>query len=116
MTAELTPPDGLDALLDETPGAIGAILGTRDGELRAVPGNAAHAEATAATVAVLLTELSTAGALLGLGELGVASLRSSRSGHVFARQGDAVLAVEVDPKRPVAELEARLYSTAWAPS
>src|SRR2546430_1159230 len=111
-----TPSGALGALLEDNPGTIGAVLGTRDGDLRGVIGSAPHAEAAAATVAVLLSELSTLGSLLGLGDIGVASLKSPSAGHVFARQGAAVLAVEVDPKRPVAGLEAKLRTTAWAPS
>jgi hypothetical protein len=34
---------------------------------------------------------------------------------VFARQASAVLAVELDPKRPVGELETKLRTLAWAP-
>src|SRR5262245_30875879 len=108
-------PPMIRALLDETAGAIGAVLGTRDGELRAVVGSAPHAESAAATVAVLLAELATVGSLLGLGEPGVASLRSPTAAHVFARQRSAVLAVEIDPRRPLGEIEARLRTTAWAP-
>jgi hypothetical protein len=101
-------------LFDETAGAIGAVLGTRDGELRAVVGSAAHAESAAATVAVLLAELTTIGTLLGLGEPDVASLRSPTAAHVFARQRATVLLFEVDPRRPLGEIEGRLRNTAWA--
>jgi uncharacterized protein DUF4388 len=108
-------PPMIRVLFDETAGAIGAVLGTRDGELRAVVGSATHAESAAATVAVLLAELTTIGTLLGLGEPGVASLRSPAAARVFARQRGEVLVFEVDPKRPLGELEARLRATAWAP-
>jgi predicted regulator of Ras-like GTPase activity (Roadblock/LC7/MglB family) len=108
-------PPMIHALFDETAGAIAAVPGTRDGELRAIVGSAAHAESAAATVAVLLSELTTVGSLLGLSEPGVASLRSPTAARVFARQRAAVLAFEVDPRHPLGELEARLRHTAWAP-
>jgi hypothetical protein len=105
----------LGVLLEETRGVVGVVLGTPDGELRTVVGSFVDGDATAACAASLTEELSKVGRLLGLGELGVASLKSLTAARVFARQSDAVLAIELDPKRPLGELENKLRTLAWAP-
>jgi predicted regulator of Ras-like GTPase activity (Roadblock/LC7/MglB family) len=105
----------LVTLLEDTRGVVGAVLGTTTGELRGVVGNAVDSDAIAANAAAVLEELGRAGAQLGLGELGVTSLRAITTTRVFARQAGAVLAIELDPRRQVAELETRLLTLAWAP-
>lgn len=105
----------LSALLEETRGVIGVVLGTSDGELRTVVGSFTDSNATAVTAASLTGQLSTAGALLGLGDLSVASLKSPTSARVFAHQSGAVLAIELDAKRPLGELEGKLRTLSWAP-
>jgi hypothetical protein len=105
----------LGVLLEETRGVVGVVLGTVDGELRTVVGSFVDGDATAATAASLTEELSKIGALLGLGELGVASLKAPSAARVFARQSDAVLAIELDPKRPIGELENKLRTLEWMP-
>src|SRR5262252_4186050 len=105
----------LGVLLEETRGVVGVVLGTPDGELRTVVGSFVDGDATAACAASLTEELGKVGELLGLGELGVASLKSLTAARVFARQSDAVLSIELDPKRPLGELENKLRTLAWAP-
>src|SRR5216110_46177 len=105
----------LGVLLEETRGVVGVVLGTPSGELRTVAGSFVDGEATAECAASLTEELSKIGAALGLGELGVASLKSLTAARVFARQSDSVLAIELDPKRPLGELENKLRTLAWAP-
>jgi predicted regulator of Ras-like GTPase activity (Roadblock/LC7/MglB family) len=105
----------LGALLEETRGVVGVVLGTADGELRAVVGSVADGNTGAAVTASLIEALSHVGSLLGLGELGVASLKGATAARVFARQGSAVLAIELDPKRPLGDLETKLRTVAWAP-
>jgi hypothetical protein len=105
----------LGALLEETRGVVGVALGTAGGQLRAVVGSVANGEASAAVAAALTAELSKLGALLGLGELGVASLKAPTAARVFARQGGAAVVIELDPKRPLGELEGKLQTVAWAP-
>jgi hypothetical protein len=105
----------LAELLEDTRGVVGAVLGTTTGELRGAVGSSIDPDAAAATAAALLEELSRVGALLGLGELGVASFRAITATRVFARQASAVIAIELDPRHPFGELETRLLTLAWAP-
>jgi hypothetical protein len=115
--ADATPSAStLGALLADAPGMVGAILGTQRGELRAVIGRVADGDGGAAIAAVLTRELAAIGALLGIGELAVASLKAPSASRLFACQGDAVLAIEVDAKRPLGLLETRLRTTAWVPA
>jgi len=105
----------LGILLEETRGVVGVVLGTPDGEARTVVGSFVDGNTTAESAASLIEELGKIGALLGLGELGVASLKATTAARVFARQDDAVLAIELDPKRPLGELETKLRTLSWAP-
>jgi hypothetical protein len=70
---------------------------------------------SAMAAAALTGELNHLGALLGMGDLGVASTKASTSARVFAQQASAVLVIELDPKRPLGELETKLRTLAWAP-
>lgn len=105
----------LGTLLEETRGFVGAALGTTEGELRGTAGNVEDAGASAAVAASLTGELHRLGTLLGLGDLGVVSLRAANAARVFARQANAAVMIEVDPRRSLNELEAKLTSVAWAP-
>ena len=105
----------LGALVEEAPGVVGVALGTTETELCAVIGRVADGEASVAVAASLTGELETIGSLLGLGHLGSASLKAATAARVFARQAGAVLAIELDPKCPLGELEAKLQTLAWAP-
>jgi hypothetical protein len=106
----------LGALLEETRGVVGVALGTAGGQLRAVVGSVVDGVASAAVAAALTEGLGKLGALLGLGELGVASLKAPTASRVFARQAGAVVVIELDPKRPLGELEAKLQTVVWAPA
>ena len=105
----------LGALIEDTRGVIGVVLGTTDGELRATIGSIRDGGASAMVAAAVTGELHKIGALLGLGELGSASLKAATSARVFAQQAGAVVVIELDPRRPLGELETRLRTLAWAP-
>jgi hypothetical protein len=105
----------LGSLLEETRGVVGVALGTTEGEVRATAGSVEDADASAAVAASLTNELNHLGALLGLGELGVASLKAANAARVFARQANATVMIEVDPRRSLGELETKLRTTTWAP-
>jgi len=105
----------LGALVEETPGVVGVALGTTETELCAVIGRIADGEASVAVAASLTGELETIGSLLGLGQLGSAALKAKATAHVFARQAGAVLAIELEPKCPLGELETKLQTLPWAP-
>jgi hypothetical protein len=115
MTELAREANTLGALLEETRGVVGVALGTAGGQLRAVVGSVVDGDASAAVAAALTHELSRLGAMLGLGELGVASLKAPSAARVFARQAGAAVVIELDPKRPLTELETKLRTVAWAP-
>lgn len=98
----------------ELPGAVNAIVGTQDGELRAEFGAVGDSDALAASAAVVTCELLGLGALLRLGELTTTSVKAASAGRVFARRGSAVLAVAVDAKASLGAIEARLREVPWA--
>ncbi|HET7505216.1 MAG TPA: hypothetical protein VFK02_29560, partial [Kofleriaceae bacterium] len=102
-------------LVRETPGVFGVVVGTWAGELTSMAGSFVDGDTTAAASAGLLSELATVGELLGLGELGVASVKAPSAARVFARQAGTIVALELDPKRPLGELETKLRTVAWAP-
>ena len=103
----------LGTLIVDTRGVVGVVVGTADGEIRASVGSVRDGDAIVA--ATVTGELNKIGALLGLGELGVASLKAATASRVFAQQSGAVVVIEVDPRRPIAELETKLLTLAWAP-
>jgi Domain of unknown function (DUF4388) len=105
----------LATLVDQTRGVVGVVLGTTGAELRAVAGSVADGDVAVAVAASLTGELGAIGALLALGPLGVASLKAATAARVFARQDGAVVAIELDPKCPLGELEVKLRTLAWAP-
>jgi hypothetical protein len=112
LTAEASV---LGALIEDARGVVGAVVGTTGSELRAVVGHVADGDTSAAAAASITDELGTIGALLGLGQLGTASVKSATAARVFARQSGAVLAIELDPKSPLVELEIKLQTLEWAP-
>src|ERR1700747_2621148 len=91
----------LNALIEQTPGVVGVALGTDQGELRATTGEVPDGDASAAVAASVTSELNKGGALLGMGVLGVASIRSQASAFVFAQQAGAAVVIEVDPKSQI---------------
>ena len=105
----------LGALIEDTRGVVGVVLGTAEGEVRATVGSVRDSDAGAVVAAAVTAELNKIGALLGLGELGVASLKAATAARVFAQQSGAVVVIELDPKRPLGELETKLRTLAWAP-
>jgi len=115
MLGLVTETSMLGALLEETRGVVGVVLGTADGELRAVVGSVADGNTGAAVTASLTEALSYIGMLLGLGELEVASIKGTTAARVVARQAGAVVAIELDAKRPLGDLETKLRTQAWAP-
>jgi predicted regulator of Ras-like GTPase activity (Roadblock/LC7/MglB family) len=104
----------LDNLLIDTVGVVNVVVGTAEGEVTAIDGSVADGDALAAVAASLTGELAKVGLLLNLGELRVASLKGASAGRVFTRQGEAVIAIELDAKRPLGDLETKLRSMVWA--
>src|ERR1700755_2466619 len=104
----------LSTLLEQTPGVVGVVLGNDQGELRASSGSVPDSDASAAVAASVTGELNKVGQLLGLGELGVASIKSQSRTMVFAKQGTAAVVIEMDPRAPLGDLEAKLSTLAWA--
>jgi len=112
LVTEASP---LGTLLEDTRGVVGVVLGTVEGEVRAIVGSVVDSDATGVVAATLVAELSKIGRLLGLGELGVASIKAATAARVFAQQSGTVVTIELDPKRPIGELETKLRTVAWAP-
>jgi predicted regulator of Ras-like GTPase activity (Roadblock/LC7/MglB family) len=104
----------LDNLLVDTTGVVGVVVGTADGEVLQIDGEVADGDAVAAVAASLTGELGKIGALLNLGELRVASLKAATAARVFTRQTGAVIAIELDAKRPLGDIETKLRSMVWA--
>lgn len=111
----VTEASTLGVLLEETRGVTGVVLGTAAGEVRGAVGSVRNSDASASAAAALTATLDAVGALLGLGALGVASIRSPSSSCVIARQSSALLVIELDPRRPLGELETKLCTLPWAP-
>src|SRR4051812_27713393 len=105
----------LGVLLEETRGVVGVVLGNTEGEVRGTVGSVRDSDAGASVAATLGVELNRIGALLGLGGLGVVSIKSPTAARVVAQQSGAVLVIERDPKRPLGELETKLRTLTWAP-
>jgi len=105
----------LGVLLEETRGVVGVVLGNTEGEVRGTVGSVRDSDAGASVAATLGVELNKIGALLGLGGLGVVSIKSPTAARVVAQQSGAVLVIELDPKRPLGELETKLRTLTWAP-
>lgn len=103
----------LEILLREAGGVQSAVLGTMDGEVRAATAEAAPGEELAAVTAAVSRELAIAGELLGLGGFSSVTVKATTSARVYARQGSATLALAVDPRQPLGELEARLRDGSW---
>ncbi|HEX3758411.1 MAG TPA: DUF4388 domain-containing protein [Kofleriaceae bacterium] len=106
----------LGVLLEETRGVVGVVLGNIDGEVRGTVGSVRDSDAGVMVAATLGAELNKVGALLGLGGLGCMSIKSPTSSRVVAQQSGAVLVIELDPKRPLGELETKLRTLLWAPN
>jgi predicted regulator of Ras-like GTPase activity (Roadblock/LC7/MglB family) len=111
----VTEASTLGVLLEETRGVVGVVLGTDHGEVRGVVGAVRDSDTGASVAAALSSELNRIGSLLGLGELGVVSIKAASAARVVAQQSGAVLVIELDPKRPLGELETKLRTLAWAP-
>lgn len=103
----------LETLLREAGGVISAVLGTIDGEVRAATADAGPSDDLAALTAAVSRELTLAGEAMGLGGFFVLSVKGTNTTRVFARQGGAILALLVDSRQPLGELEARLRSSSW---
>jgi hypothetical protein len=105
----------LSALLDASPGVIGVVLGTAEGDLHAVAGRVADGDADASFSAALTGELNDIGRALGLGEIIVASIKAASAARMLALQDGAILLIKLDPKQPLGDLESKLRTHAWAP-
>lgn len=104
----------LEMFLRDAGGITSAVVGTMQGEARAATGNAAASDEVAAVTASLAVHLEAAGAALGMGSLSVASLKSTQSSYLFAVRAGATLALTVDGRRPLGDLEAKLLGGAWS--
>jgi hypothetical protein len=105
----------LGALLEETRGVVGVVLANSEGEARLVVGAVRDSHTSAMVAAALTGEFNHIGALLALGDLEVASIKAASAARVVAQQSGAVLVIELDPKRPLGELESKLRALPWAP-
>ncbi len=114
MLERITEASALGTLLEETRGVVGVVLANVEGELRSIVGSVADGDVCAIVAASLTGELNRVGALLGFGTLAVASLKAASAARVFAEQSGAVVGIELDPKRPLGELETKLRMVTWA--
>src|SRR5215475_13120489 len=105
----------LGVLLEKTRGVVAVVLGTTEREERGTVGSVRDSDAGASVAATLGVEFNKVGTLLGLGGLGVVSIKSPTAARVVAQQSGAVLVIELDPRRPLGELETKLRTLTWAP-
>lgn len=104
----------LEMFLRDAGGITSAVVGTMQGEARAATGNAGASDEVAAVTASLAVHLEAAGAALGMGSLSVATLKSAQCSHLFAVRAGSTLALTVDGRRPLGDLEAKLLGGAWS--
>jgi hypothetical protein len=113
MADVVTDQSALDNLLQDTPDVISVVLGSVAGELHSVTGSFVDGNTIAAVAASLVSELAAIGALIGFGGLDAASLKAPTSARVFARLRAEVIAIELPPRAPVGDLEAKLRLLGW---
>jgi len=115
MVDLVTEASTLGELLEETRGVVGVVLASSEGDVRAVVGAVRDSNGCGLAAAAMAGELNHIGALLALGDVEVTSIKAPTAARVVAQQRGAVVVIELDPKRPLGELEIRLRNEAWAP-
>src|SRR5215470_7005084 len=111
----VTEASTLGALLEETRGVVGVVLSSGEGDVRLVVGAVRDSTTTAMAAAQLTGEFNHIGALLALGDVEVTTVKAASASRVVAQQSAALLIIELDPRRPLGELESKLRSQNWAP-
>jgi predicted regulator of Ras-like GTPase activity (Roadblock/LC7/MglB family) len=111
----VTEASTLGALLEETRGVVGVVLASGEGDVRLVVGSVRDSTSSASVAATVTGEFNHIGALLALGDVEVTTIKAASAARVVAQQSGAVLVIELDPRRPLGELEAKLRSQNWAP-
>jgi len=89
------------------PEVLSVVVGDREGSLLDSL-EEADAETTAAIAGFAASHLVEAGAILGLGDLERITLLGGGGTTILYLGDEAVLTARVDPRQPVASLEARL--------
>src|SRR5215831_2660425 len=103
-------------LLEGLGGVRSVIVGNDQGHLEDTAGDPADAEDVASSIAVVLRALEPLGDAVGLGTCNLLTIRSASLARVVGRQRRAIAVVDVDARRPTAEIESRLRSLSWAPA
>jgi hypothetical protein len=114
MVDLVTEASTLGAILEETRGVVGVVLASSAGDVRAVVGAVRDSNRCGLAAAAMAGDLNHIGALLALGDVEVTSIKAPTAARVVAQQNGAVVVIELDPKRPLGELEIRLRNEAWA--
>jgi hypothetical protein len=101
------------AIAAAVPGIRGCSVGDLEGNLLDQHGEAANAQDAIMTSAVLAQHLSIIGARFGLGKPALVTTRGAGRTLVLAYQADFSIAVDIEPTRPLASIEAALRNTDW---
>src|SRR3954467_5453318 len=105
----------LKYLLEGLSGVRDAILCTSEGRPLEAIGLATSVAEAAVLTASIANELSRVGELLALGVFEKALVRGPKATQVLALKDETLATVTVGPRRPTADLEARLASaTNWS--
>jgi hypothetical protein len=101
-----------DASLSSLPGVRRYWTGTTGGMADATSDDPTG-EVVVAHAAALIREFAVTGSQLGLGAPSCVSSRGPTTTWLVASRGERVIAVDVDPARPIAAIEAALVDVVW---
>ena len=104
----------LASLIGEAPGVRAALTCDRQGDLVEDMGRDFGRAGASAALAVTVDQLDRAGRLLRLGACQLTVVKGPSATCLLASQGDLIAAIALEPRRPSAELEAKLLDGAWA--
>jgi len=104
------------ALLDDLPGIVGFVLTDEEGRMVQTTGAVEEPELAAAQVAMMVRDMGRLAATLGLGPGELVTIQGVRARRVIALQRGAIVAIELGPKRQIAEVERLLRGCDWAPA
>ncbi|HET9954080.1 MAG TPA: DUF4388 domain-containing protein [Polyangiaceae bacterium] len=101
------------AVLTHVPGARGCCVGSRQGHISSSEGEAEGARSVLASSAASFGDLGQLGELLGIGGSALVTFSSPGCTVVMMFRAEYVIAVELEPSRPLKNIEFALKNTDW---